>query len=125
MATCVCGREIIQPVTGRPRKRCDRCSPKQDTASRLAPVAALPAVLKARSGRSLAKRTLAELEAAGRLETSQGEAALSLAELFDAGGYTAQGAAALVKAHREALDLALAGAGSDADVIDLIFGEQA
>ena len=73
---------------------------------------------------SLAARTLSELEAAGRADTWQGEAALALAEMFDAGGFTAQGAAALVKAHREALDLALRAAGASADVIDLIFGGQ-
>ena len=55
------------------------------------------------------------------METWQGEAALQLAEMVDAGGFTAQGAAALVRAHREALDLALRGAGASADIIDLIF----
>lgn len=67
--------------------------------------------------------TLADLAAVDRADTTRGLAALHLAGLVDAGGYNAQGAAALVKAHREALDLALEGSQSTADVIDLIFGE--
>jgi hypothetical protein len=59
------------------------------------------------------------------LNTWHGSAALTAAKLVDAGGYTAQGAAALLKAHREAMDVALAGAASSADVIDLIFSDQA
>jgi hypothetical protein len=73
----------------------------------------------------LSERTFAELVTAGRDDTWQGEAALLAADLVDAGGYTAQGAAALLKAHREALALALEGSEPQADVIDLIFGEQA
>ena len=69
--------------------------------------------------------TLADLSRAGRESSTHGLAALHLATLVDAGGYTAQGAAALVKAHREALEVAMAGAESEADVIDMIFGREA
>jgi hypothetical protein len=45
-----------------------------------------------------------------------------LAEWVDAGS---SNAALLVRAHREALEFALAGAGKKADVIDLIFSGEA
>lgn len=125
---CDCGREIVQPKTGRRRQRCEVCSPRQERSDRKAPVLQLtPRAQEPEKARrkSLEERTRADLEKADRLDTWQGVAALQLAELVDAGGYTAQGAAALVKAHREALEVALAGAGGDADVIDLIFGREA
>lgn len=121
MTTCVCGAEIVQPSRGRRRLQCEACSPRRDRPERRAPVLAMSKSPEVSGRRSLTERTLAELEEAGRVETWQGEAALALAEMFDAGGYTAQGAAALVRAHREALDLALRGAGASADIIDLIF----
>ena len=63
-----------------------------------------------------------ELRCVDRHTTTRGLAALHLARLLDGGQYNAQGAAALVKAHREALDLALEGTSPTADVIDAIFG---
>jgi hypothetical protein len=72
--------------------------------------------------RTIAAATLADLELAGREDTTAGITARHLAELLDAGGYNAQGAASLVKAHREALGIALEGTSPTADVIDLIFG---
>jgi hypothetical protein len=72
--------------------------------------------------RSLAVATLADLSGVGREDSTAGLAALHLAELIDAGGYNAQGAASLVKAHREALVVALEGTAPTADVIDAIFG---
>lgn len=126
MATCVCGREIQNPVTGRPRKRCDRCSPRRDQSSRKAPVLTLADRKPVQSSdKALADLTRSTLAEAGRLNTWHGAAALTAAKLIDAGSYTAQGAAALLKAHREAMDIAMAGAGASADVIDLIFSDQA
>ncbi len=72
--------------------------------------------------RTIAASTLGDLERVDRHETTAGITALHLAELIDAGGYNAQGAASLVKAHREALGLALEGTTPTADVIDVIFG---
>jgi hypothetical protein len=114
---------------GRRRKFCEACSPKRERPGRQAPVlqlaarSASPAEPKPR--KSLSQRTLDELTAAGRDDTWQAEAALLAADLVDAGGYTAQGAAALLKAHREALALALEGSEPTADVVDLIFGAEA
>jgi hypothetical protein len=135
MSNCDCGRMIDQPKTGRRRTKCETCSPRRERPDRGAPVLHLPSPGRStpsgsgpgpeRARRTLADATLADLVAAGREDTTKGLAALQLADLVDAGGYTAQGAAALVKAHREALELALAGAQVDADVIDLIFGQEA
>jgi hypothetical protein len=126
---------INQPATGRRRTKCEECSPRRERPERRASVLQMPGRGSEGSGqaargagstrRTLTAATLADLTAAGREDTTKGVAALQLAELVDAGGYTAQGAAALVKAHREALELALAGAKVDADVIDLIFGQEA
>lgn len=125
---CDCGRTIEQPATGRPRRKCKVCSPprsRRPTAPVLPMRASSQPGPAAKPRPTLEERTRAELQEVGRDETSAGVAALALAELFDAGGYNAQGAAALVKAHREALELALAGAHSEADVIELIFGAEA
>jgi hypothetical protein len=120
---CGCGKPIEQPATGRRRRKCTSCSPVRDQSHRKAPVLAMPGLQeRGERRRSLAEQTRIELEAAGRQETAHGIAALGLAELFDAGGYNAQGAAALVKAHRDALAVALEGADREADVIDRIFG---
>jgi hypothetical protein len=122
---CDCGRVIEQPATGRKRRRCKVCRPPQTR--KPAPVVGLPSrkasqLPEPAVRRSLAASTRADLAAVGREDTTAGITTLHLAELLDAGGYTAQGAASLVKAHREALGLALEGTASEADVIDLIFG---
>jgi hypothetical protein len=70
----------------------------------------------------IAASTLADLQLVDRHETTAGITALHLADLIDGGRYNAQGAASLVKAHREALALALEGTAASADIIDLIFG---
>ena len=74
-----------------------------------------------RPGR-LTSATLDELQAVGREGSTDGVAAVVLAELFDRDGHTGTAAASLVKAHREALNRALEGAGESADVVDGIFG---
>lgn len=125
MDVCECGRVIEQPSTGRRRKKCLICTPKRER-NRNAPVIGLPTrPVESQPELTVADSTLADLKAADRDRTTPGVTALHLARLIDAGGYTAQGAAALVRSHREALDHALEGAGSDADVIDLIFGREA
>ena len=64
------------------------------------------------------------LEKWGVLETWQGAAAMALAALIDAGKHGASGAAGTIKAHREAMDVAMSIAESDeADVIEAIFGD--
>lgn len=71
---------------------------------------------------SLTKRALRD---AGVLDSWQGLAAIRLAELIDSGKHGASGPAGTVKAHREAMTVALADSGKKADVIDLIFADEA
>jgi hypothetical protein len=63
-------------------------------------------------------RTAAKLEAAGRLDTIEGEAALYLARQIDAGGHSGSQAAALVRQLLEASAKALAGVKSADDAVD-------
>lgn len=124
---CDCGRVIEQPATGRRRTKCLVCSPSRDRSARRAPalgIVGAPSRQKQEpTGRlTIAASTLGDLRRVDRHETTAGITALHLAELLDAGGYNAQGAASLVKAHREALALALEGTAPTADVIDVIFG---
>lgn len=58
------------------------------------------------------------LEAAGRLTTPAGAAALALAARIDADSDTGSALAAMVKEHRAALDAALVGAVVETDALD-------
>lgn len=107
MDVCGCGAAIEQPSTGRRRVKCATCSPPDPRDRKVKALAAVPAASPSGPG-LIEVATLAELEAAGRAASSAGVEALHLARLLDAGGYTAQGAAALAKARREALAVALA-----------------
>jgi hypothetical protein len=108
---------IRQPATGRRRVRCEGCAPTRVRPGRK--VTPLPAPVAAADGPGpVSEATLAELVDAGRESTSTAREALLLAGLLDAGGYTAQGAAALARARRDALAVALAGAPSKADRLD-------
>lgn len=69
--------------------------------------------------------TLARLEAAERLSTPEGAVALHLSRLIDQGQYNAQGAAALAKAHAEALERATRGAKEAPDAIDELMERRA
>jgi hypothetical protein len=118
MDVCGCGRVIVQPERGRRRQKCFVCSPFRDRSKRrLSNIVALP-VREPESVDSLTAATRGALADAGVLDTWQGVAAIRLAEWVDAGS---SNAALLVKAHREALEFALADAGNKADVIDMIF----
>lgn len=97
------------------RQWCEQCRPSRSrAASDPAPVLPGPG---SGAGR-IESATLAELAAAGREQTSAGVEALHLASLLDAGGHTAQGAAALAKARRDAMTVALAGAKPADDALD-------
>ncbi len=132
MANCQVCLKPLPPQTGpgAPRRYHPECKPKRRRQPELGASAVPAAVVPIRppirpadaDPLSLEAATLADLRPVERDRTTQGIAALKLARLIDAGGYNAQGAAALVKAHREALDLALEGTTETADVIDAIFG---
>lgn len=73
-------------------------------------------------GGKLTKATTAELEAAGRLESALGVAALTIAQRIDGFGLmdTGAGVAALIKEHRAALAEAVKDAEQTADALDQI-----
>jgi hypothetical protein len=120
---CNCGRTIEQAPKGRPRLKCKVCRPPEKKKPRPTVVAMpVPAATEPHALGRIAASTLSDLQLVDRHETTAGITALHLADLLDGGGYNAQGAASLVKAHREALALALEGTAASADVIDLIFG---
>lgn len=125
---------IEQPATGRRRLKCAACSPARIRDRRVRPLPAagapqpqpaasptvptlLPSPPDASGPGLIEAATLAELAAADRASSSAGVEALHLAHLLDAGGYTAQGAAALAKARREALAVALADAKPAEDAV--------
>lgn len=121
---CDCGRRIEQPATGRRRSKCLVCSPpdrRTVTGSRRQPrvgapsatVAALPD--RPAADGPLTAATRGELEKAGRAGSALGVAALVAAATVDRGGMTANGLAALLRAHRDALAEALADAEPAAD----------
>lgn len=117
-----CGVALPAPSgSGRPRSKCETCSPprRRDTRRRaphkLAEVEALPAPAAATG---VYGATLTELESAGRAGTSAGQAALILADQLVNGSHSGAGYAALVKELRATLDAALEGAAVAADPLD-------
>jgi hypothetical protein len=72
-----------QTGPGRKRTMCESCSPKDKRDRRVVAIAA-PSTRSAADGRMVAATTEA-LEAAGRLETAEGQLAMYLAELLDSG----------------------------------------
>lgn len=111
-----CGKALpVQTGRGRRRTKCEDCSPSRPRPERRQPVVALPGV--ATSG-EVEAATRVELEQADRDGSPDGVVALQMAKLIDAGQYTAQGAAALVKAHAEAMTRAMRNAAVAGDVVD-------
>ena len=125
-----CGERFTR-VQGTSRLYCFDCRPerKSTTNLRFLPQKGADSQNGADSGESgpimgkLTRLTTETLDNAGILDTWQGAAAVTLAELIDAGKHGASGAAGTIKAHREAMAIALAiGETEEADVIELIFG---
>jgi hypothetical protein len=138
MERCVsCGRPFLQNAIGRPRKRCKECAPPARRPDLIAPIIALSGPDRTdlnplgspesdnpgKPGR-LTKVTSKVLTERDLLETTEGVRALQIAQLIDAGGYNATGAAALFRAHREAMEALPASTEADADVIERIFGTE-
>jgi hypothetical protein len=120
---CSCGKLIEQPATGRRRTKCYVCSPRNKRYQR-AQVMQLPVRESEPSAFSLTSTTIAALQRAGMHQTWQGMAAIKLAELIDEAKHGASGAAGNTKAHRDAMEFALAYQADDADIINLIFAEE-
>ena len=122
-----CGNRFTRPQ-GTNRLNCYDCRPERKAAT----VTSLPGAQNGEmppdpflDGPTLVDFTKEALEEAGVLESWQGAAAMELAKLIVAGKHGASGAAGTIKAHREAMSVALVDSGEDADVIDLIFARDA
>ena len=116
-----CKRQFT-PRRGTNRLHCYECKPERS--GNVVPMHPMHPPSEENSLTSLTRQTLADV---GRENTWQGMAAIRLAELVDSGfGFNgATGAASTVKAHREAMQVALADSGKKADVIDMIFADEA
>jgi hypothetical protein len=127
----------IPPQQGRsqPRKYCETCRPPRKRPNPNAtPVLQLhapedgrtaPNAEPASDATSVTAATLQRLTEAERLATPDGAVVMHLARLIDVGDYNAQGAAALAKAHAEALERATRGAKSAPDAIDELLERRA
>lgn len=116
---CSCGRVVVQPPTGRHRKKCFICSPRDTRDRRRADLIALP-IRDLHASDSLTSASRKALDAGGVLGTWQAEAALAVARLVDQGRHGATGIAANIRAHRQCMEFALQSATQDAQILDLI-----
>lgn len=121
-----CGAEI-PPQQGpqRPRKFCKVCRPPRNRPNpRLIHLPDTPAAAPAREDDpepvepAMVARYRQRLEAAGRLDTDEGQHVMHLATLLASGTHTASGAAALSKELWRARDEALRDAPRAADAVD-------
>jgi hypothetical protein len=120
----------IPPQQGRqqPRKYCETCRPPRKRPNPNAgPVLVLHAPEDARTAPSappaaedlgVVAQTHRRLLEAERLETPEGAAVMLAARALERGDYNAQGLAALIKAHAEALERATRGAKVAKDALD-------
>lgn len=123
---CVsCGAPLPAPKSsGRPRTKCESCSPARARDARrraphkLAEVAPLESSPTRPSG--LLGATRRQLEDAGRLDSIAGQAALVLAEQLVNGQHSGAGYAALVRELRATIAEALDGAAVANDPLDEI-----
>lgn len=116
MDTCKCGREIVQPATGRRRRMCETCSPTK-ARNRIVPLP--PPKAQPDDGvASLAQVVRQSIVDAGRDKTPDGAAAIFAADMLMAGGATAAAAAALLKEMRAAAAEALKGAEKSGSIVD-------
>ena len=113
-----CRQRFTRPQ-GTSRLYCYDCHPE-----RKSNVVELPTA-DASDEATMVSLTVQQLRSGGVLETWQAMACIKLAELIDSGKHGASGPAGTIKAHREAMAIALADAGKKADVIDMIFADEA
>lgn len=113
MDRCECGREIVQPRTGRPRRRCETCSPTKPR-NRIVPIKAPGA----RPDPTIADVVRESIVQAGKSGTPDGAAAIFAAEMLAAGGMTGPAAAALLREMRAASSDALKNATESTDLVD-------
>lgn len=114
MAKCECGNPLpAYSGNGRPRAKCDDCRKPRN-----APVRFVPRVVADEA--PIVRVTRQTLEAAGRLDTPDGAAAMDAALVIAAGGHTGAALASLLREYRAAMKDAQAGAqGAEDAVSDL------
>lgn len=113
--TCaICGGPLPPPGRGRPRTKCLDCAPRRGASQAARDIAARPAP---KAG-TLAGAVVRELEAAGRLDTSAGLAAVVLAQRIAAGEDTGAGIAAMAKQLGATMADALRGVAVEGDPLD-------
>jgi len=126
--TCGCGGTIVQPRTGRPRQKCERCAPRKlrvadpetGQISYMRPTSAAEYGVHPEPTTVLAA-TRAALEAAGRTSHWAGQAALLVAARIDATQVEGSPLASMIKAHRDSMKAALGEAGEAGDELDAVF----
>ena len=126
---CGCGQPVpLSSGPGRPRAYRPEHSPDKRKRDRRV-VRSVPSAQASVSplrppaiGASLVESTRARLAEVGRDASPEGLVALLLASELESGGGSQSGLAALAKQFQVALDFATKDAGTQADVIDGIFG---
>lgn len=112
-----CGGPLpVQTGRGRRRTKCAACSPprKQSGAS----AAGVKCPVAPATGAGLLKATTAELESAGVLATTAGQAALLLAERIEFGENSGSAVAMMVRQLHETMSRALSGQAEQLDPVD-------
>ena len=89
------------------------------------PVDFTAAVERALDESTMTALTRQKLEKEGVVDTWQAMACIKLAQLIDSGKHGASGPAGTIRAHREAMVIALAEGGKKASVLGFVYGEQA
>ncbi len=111
MKCSICGGPLKRNGQGRPRKRCEKCSPPRGKAAALV-------ALKPRPTDSVREATLAQLTEAGREDTTLGKTALALATRIDSNLDPGSALAALAKQLESTLESATKGANAVASPMD-------
>jgi hypothetical protein len=115
--TCPECHRTFTRALGTNRRYCFECHPARET------VVELPRRQEPDPEHSLTAASRRTLVEAGVEDTWQAEAVLALARLVDENRHGPSGAAANVRAHRDAMSFALQDSGEEADVITMIFSE--
>ena len=122
---CKTCRKQFTRLQGSNRLNCYECRPQRLKE----PETVVPVDFTSPAGEaeasSMTARTRAKLDKEGVADTWQAMACIKLAELIDSGKHGASGPAGTIRAHREAMVIALAEGGKKASVLGFVYGEQA
>jgi hypothetical protein len=126
LRTCGCGRTLPDPGPsgGRPRSKCEVCSPprvrdlNRARSRREQPASPVVQAAEVPQCGPVEAATLAQLAAAGREGTPAGAVALHLARQLDSGTCAGSQSAAVADKLLKAIDVAMAGVQPEADWVD-------